>query len=69
MNLDLGIDLHEAALIFRFSPWGIELCIVVTTSIEHLLKSLSAVEKGKLSYENINQVINSFNNTNRTGLA
>ena len=62
MNLDLGMDLHEAALRFSAFTWGIDSCIIGTTSVDHLSKNLIALEKGKLPQEIIDQIITAFQN-------
>lgn len=70
MNLDLGIDLHEIALRFSAFTWGIDSIIIGTTNIDHLLKNLRLIEKGKLPQEIIDQITNSFrtNDNNWIGL-
>ncbi len=70
MNLDLGIDLQEAALRFSAFTWGIDSCIIGTTNESHLSKNLRLLEKGKLPQEIIDRIINAFqyNDDNWIGL-
>ena len=58
MNLNIDMDLYEAALRFSAFTWGIDTCIVGTTNLKHLKRNIEIVEKGKLP-EDIIEVIKS----------
>lgn len=57
MNLNIDMDLYEAALRFSAYTWGIDSCIVGTTDLNHLKRNFEIIEKGKLP-EDIIKIIN-----------
>lgn len=57
MNLNIDMDLYEAALRFSAYTWGIDSCIVGTTDLNHLKRNVEIIEKGKLP-EDIIKIIN-----------
>jgi len=69
MNLDIDMDLYEAALRFSAFTWGVDTCIVGTTNPEHLKRNVEIIEKGKLTEEIIHTIKNAFqkNNVNWVG--
>lgn len=60
MNLNIDMDLYEAALRFSAFTWGIDTCIVGTTNPEHLKRNVEIIEKGKLPEEVITIIKNAF---------
>jgi aryl-alcohol dehydrogenase-like predicted oxidoreductase len=60
MNLDFGMDWNELALRFTAYTWGVDSCIVGTSSIEHLKRNAAIIEQGILPQDVISQLRNSF---------
>lgn len=49
MNLNLDLDIEEAALRFSAFTYGVDSVIVGTTNPKHLLRNVDIISKGKLS--------------------
>jgi aryl-alcohol dehydrogenase-like predicted oxidoreductase len=60
MNLDFGMDWNELALRFTAYTWGVDSCIVGTSSIEHLKRNVAVIERGILPQDVITQLRGSF---------
>lgn len=60
MNLDLGMNIEEAALRFTAFTFGVDSCIVGTTNISHLKKNIEMLSKGKLDDQIIKQIHDAF---------
>jgi aryl-alcohol dehydrogenase-like predicted oxidoreductase len=56
MNLEFEIPWQELALRFTAYTWGVDSCIVGTTSLDHLQQNIETINKGKLPQSAIDEV-------------
>jgi aryl-alcohol dehydrogenase-like predicted oxidoreductase len=56
MNLEYGIPWQELALRFTAFTWGVDSCIVGTTSLDHLQQNIESINKGKLPQSIIDEL-------------
>ena len=60
MNLEFGIPWQEIALRFTAYAWGVDSCIVGTTSLDHLQQNIESINKGKLPDSIIDELRSAF---------
>ncbi len=62
MNLNINIDMHEAAMRFPAYIWGVDTCITGSSNLAHLKKNIEILEKGKLPDDVIEHIRAAFRN-------
>lgn len=60
MNLEFGMPWQELALRFTAFTWGVDSCIVGTTSLDHLQQNIESINKGKLTQSMIDELRTAF---------
>ena len=60
MNLEFEIPWQELALRFTAYTWGVDSCIVGTTSLNHLQQNIKSINKGKLPQSIIDELRSAF---------
>jgi aryl-alcohol dehydrogenase-like predicted oxidoreductase len=60
MKLEFELPWQELALRFTAYTWGVDSCIVGTTSLDHLQQNIESINKGKLPQSMIDELRKAF---------